>query len=332
MGFEAFLLQLQPPRVVRDNISTGTPITFAMQEPSYAVATPGNTSAGHLSVHFEGEHPADVPFLFEQQQKRIGPAALASLIYHVVMVGALLFAIRYTSSPATQAAQLPEHLNNQIIWLSEPGPGGGGGGGGNRMKEPPRKAELPGKDQITVPVQRPPSMQLAKKEPDPAEQLNIPAKSMASAAESLPGALEAPPGPPTLSQGSGSGGGSGTGVGTGIGPGTGSGLGPGSGGGTGGGVYEPGSGVSNPRLLNQVRPQYTSDAMRAKVQGTAIVSCVVRTNGVPSDCEIARSLDPTFGLDQQAVKAAQQWRFAPGTLHGEPVNVRILIEMTFTLR
>ena len=49
---------------------------------------------------------------------------------------------------------LPEQPNSNIIWLSQPGPGGGGGGGGNKMKEPPRQAELPGKDKITVPVEQ----------------------------------------------------------------------------------------------------------------------------------------------------------------------------------
>src|SRR4029077_8210810 len=101
----------------------------------------------------------------------------------------------------------------------------GGGGGGNKMKEPPRQAEMPGKDKITVPVDQPPKLEMpeVKKEPDPVAQLNIPAKSLAAAQDSLPGAIEAPPGPPTLSQGSGSGGGAGTGTGTGGGPGTGSG-------------------------------------------------------------------------------------------------------------
>jgi periplasmic protein TonB len=331
MGFEAFLLQLRPLRVVRENISTG-PLPFPMTESTAAAASELNTSAGHISVHFEGDHPVDVPFLFEQQQKRIGPAALASLAYHALMVGLLLFAIRYSASTSTQAATLPEHPNNNIIWLNQPGPGGGGGGGGNRMKEPPRQAELPGKDKITVPVEKTPSMQLAKKEPDPTEQLNIPAKNMASAAESLPGAIESPPGPPTLSQGSGSGGGSGTGTGTGIGPGTGSGLGPGSGGGTGGGVYRPGNGVTLPRLVREVKPQYTSDAMRAKVQGTVLVECVVRPDGSVGDVQVIRSLDSVFGLDQEAIKAARQWRFQPGTRMGEPVPVLITIELTFTLR
>ena len=303
-----------------------------MEESTSASTSAVNTSAGHLSVHFEGDHPVEVPFLFEQQQKRMGPAAVASLGAHASFVVFLLLLIRYAPQPVTQAAILPEHPNANIIWLNQPGPGGGGGGGGNRMPDPPRKAEMPGKDAITVPVQKPPSMQLAKKEPDPLEQLNIPAKSMAASTESLPGAIDAPPAAPSLSQGSGSGGGSGTGTGTGSGPGTGSGLGPGSGGGTGGGAYRPGNGVSLPRLLREVKPQYTSDAMRAKVQGTVLVECVVRQDGSVGDVQVVRSLDPVFGLDQEAIKAAKQWRFQPGTRMGEAVPVLITIELTFTLR
>jgi TonB family protein len=50
------------------------------------------------------------------------------------------------------------------------------------------------------------------------------------------------------------------------------------------------------------------------------------------DVQVVRSLDPTFGLDQQAVVAARKWRFAPGTRLGEAVPVLITIELTFTLR
>ncbi len=174
--------------------------------------------------------------------------------------------------------------------------------------------------------------QQAKNEPNPIEQLNIPAKMTAAATESLPGAIEAPPGPPTLSQGSGSGGGAGTGTGSGVGPGQGSGLGPGTGGGTGGGNYRPGNGVTVPRVLREVKPQYTSDAMRAKVQGVVLLECVVRPDGSVGDVQILRSLDGVFGLDQEAIKAAKQWRFAPGTRLGEPVPVLVTIELQFTLR
>jgi protein TonB len=295
-----------------------------------------DSSAGHLSVRIEGEHPAEIPFLLEKQGKRIGPALGFAMVYHVVAAFLLILAVRYgNGSTASTAAILPEQPDPRIVWLSQPGPGGGGGGGGNQMKEPPRKAELPGKDKLTVPVSKPPAIEAprqAKVEPNPIELLNIPAKSLADATESLPGAIEAPPGPPTPSQGSGKGGGAGTGTGSGVGPGTGSGLGPGSGGGTGGGVYQLGSGVSTPIPIFQPTPQYTSDAMRARVQGVAVVSCVVRPDGTVTDVDVVRSLDSSFGLDEEAIKAAKKWRFKPGTLRGEAVSVRVLIEMSFTLR
>jgi protein TonB len=291
-----------------------------------------NSSAGHLAVHLD-VHSADVPFLFEQQQKRMGPAALASLASHAAIALVLFLIVHAGGTGPAKAPELPEANPNQIVWLSQPGPGGGGGGGGNQMKEPPRKAELPGKDKLTVPVVKPASVEtIAKNEPNPIEQLNIPAKSLADATDLLAGALEAPPGPPTASLGSGSGGGAGTGKGSGIGPGTGSGLGPGSGGGTGGGVYQPGNGVTLPKVQHEERPAYTSDAMRAKVQGTVLLQCVVRPDGTVGDVQVVRSLDPTFGLDQQAVNAARRWRFFPGTRLGEPVSVLVTIELTFTLR
>ena len=87
-----------------------------------------------------------------------------------------------------------------------------------------------------------------------------------------------------------------------------------------------------PRVLREVKPQYTSDAMRAKVQGTVLLECVVRPDGTVGDVSVKRSLDPTFGLDQQAVNAARRWRFFPGTRLGEPVSVLVTIELTFTLR
>jgi periplasmic protein TonB len=295
-----------------------------------------NTLAGHLSVHLEGDHPIEVPFLLEQQQKRLGPAVAASLAYHVVAIVAVVLLIKYSPKPSAAAAVLPQQPNSNIVWLSVEGPGGGGGGGGNEMKEPPKQAEEVGKDKITVPVQKPPKLeppqQPPKVEPNPIQQLNVPALSMAAAAQSLPGAIDAPQAPPSMSQGSGKGGGAGTGVGTGIGPGSGSGLGPGSGGNTGGGPMRPGSGVSNPRVLREVKPQYTSDAMRAKIQGSVLLECIVRPDGTVGDVQVLRSLDPTFGLDQEAIKAAKQWRFSPGMHLGEAVSVIVTIELQFTLR
>lgn len=300
-------------------------------EPGRAQVSP---PLGHLSLNLEGEHPREVLFLFEQQRQRLLPAFAASAVYQVAIIGLLIFLSRLGGADSQEPIVF-RAPSDSIIWLVEEGPGGGGGGGGNKMPDPPRQAELPGKDPITVPVAKPPEPTPEPprpEEPEQIAQLNIPAATLAAATDALPGVFEAPPGPPSLSQGSGSGGGAGTGSGVGIGPGTGSGLGDGTGGNTGGGPYRPGSGVTTPRVLREVKPQYTSDAMRARVQGTVWIECVVQPTGVCTDIQVVRSLDPTFGLDQQAVRAAAEWRFAPGTRLGEPVPVLVTIELTFTLR
>jgi TonB family protein len=86
-----------------------------------------------------------------------------------------------------------------------------------------------------------------------------------------------------------------------------------------------------PRVLRDVKPQYTADAMRAKIQGAVLVECVVNTDGSVSNVRVIRSLDATYGLDEEAIKAARQWRFQPGTRNGKPVPVLVSIELTFTL-
>jgi periplasmic protein TonB len=45
---------------------------------------------------------------------------------------------------------------------------------------------------------------------------------------------------------------------------------------------------------------------------------------------VAQSLHPV--LDEQAIAAARQWRFVPGTKDGKPVPVQVSLEMTFSLR
>ncbi len=244
----------------------------------------------------------------------------------------ILLALRFAPQPSA-AEFLPDAPINDIVWLAVPGPGGGGGGGGNKAPEPPRKAELPGKDKITVPVEKAPTPKPdpPKAEPPPAELL-IPAQTMASAEQTLPGVIQ--PSAPAVSesQGAGTGGGAGTGTGQGIGAGQGSGLGDGRGGGTGGGAYRPGAGITLPQVLSEVKPAYTADAMRAKVQGSVWLECIVMPDGSVGEVKVTRSLDPIFGLDQEAIKAAKRWRFRPGMRQGEPVPVIITIELTFTLR
>lgn len=213
-----------------------------------------------------------------------------------------------------------------ITWIATPGPGGGGGGGGNRTPEPPRKAEIvPPKARPTV-APPPPKPAVA---PKPLPQMNIPA---VTAVAELPGAMSQLPEASPVAQGSGTGGGGGTGTGTGVGAGTGSGYGEGIGGGTGGGVYREGNGVTSPRLIREVKPNYTSEAMRARVQGIVTLEAVVNADGSVGNVQVLKSLDSTFGLDKEAVRTVKLWRFEPGRRLGQPVAVMVQIEMSFTLR
>jgi periplasmic protein TonB len=263
---------------------------------------------------------------------RAGGAGAVSLAAHI---GAFMLAIYLATLPASSPSPKPLFdIPRDIVWLQEPGPGGGGGGGGNEMPDPPRQAELPGKDKITVPVAKPeaPKPEPPKEEPVPEQKLVIPAMTTTSGVRELPGVITGLPTAPTASQGPGSGGGAGTGRGTGIGPGDGSGWGPGRGGGTGGGVYRPGNDVVSPRLIKEVKPNYTGEAMRAKIQGEVWMEAVVMPDGSVGQVSITRSLDPNFGLDEEAVRTVKQWRFAPGTRMGQPVAVLVEVQMTFTLR
>jgi TonB family protein len=63
-----------------------------------------------------------------------------------------------------------------------------------------------------------------------------------------------------------------------------------------------------------------------------VLDCVVRPNGRCSDIRVARSLDPVFGLDEEAKRAAALWRFKPGTRRGDAVPVVVRLELEFTIR
>ncbi len=97
-------------------------------------------------------------------------------------------------------------------------------------------------------------------------------------------------------------------------------------------VFQPGDGVTLPTVVKEVKPDYTAEAKAARIQGNVLLATVVRADGSVGDVTVARSLDSTFGLDQQAVKAAKQWEFKPGMKDGKPVAVRVNLEMTFALK
>ena len=98
------------------------------------------------------------------------------------------------------------------------------------------------------------------------------------------------------------------------------------------GVYRAGDdGVTFPRAVQQVAPGYPIEAMRAGVHGVVRLETIVGADGSVQDVRVVKSLDPNYGLDAEAVRAAKAWRFEPGLKDGSPVPVALTIEMTFTI-
>ena len=230
-----------------------------------------------------------------------------------------------TKAFRTEVVQVP-----RMVFLQVPGKGGGGVGGGNRSPLPPSRAESVGRDRITLPVARPIRASRDPEVATPSQSVTVDAIPLASGVAYRMGTPFAAPSLP-FSAGPGVGGGVGDGTGTGIGSGIGPGIGRGSGGGIGGGVYHVGNGVTAPTVRSQVSPYYTSEAMQRKIQGTVGLEMIVGADGVPYDVRVRRSLDPG-GLDEEAIRAAKQWRFNPGRLGDTPVDVLVILVIDFHIR
>lgn len=251
-------------------------------------------------------------------------ASVVSFAVHALVLGLLVYSALHVKQIAQAVKEAPLIMN--VIPTPKAGPGGGGGGRPEPKPEPPKKAEIVAQKPVEVkPIPKPADV--------PVPDLNVPLQTP-NATTTIAGAI-------SMSDGLGVPGG---GHGNGIGTGTGSGIGPGSGGGTGGGVYQPGNGITDPVLIREVKPNYTGDAMRAKLQGIVEMDAIVNPDGSvdPNSLKITRSLDSTFGLDEEAKKAVRQWRFRPamctrqdgcnGIAHGQAVKVLVSVELTFTLR
>jgi TonB family protein len=87
--------------------------------------------------------------------------------------------------------------------------------------------------------------------------------------------------------------------------------------------------VSAPRAINSPPPEYSEEARRARYEGSAIVWLVVDTAGSPHDLQIQRPLG--LGLDEKAVERLRTWTFEPGKKDGQPVPVKINVEVSFRL-
>lgn len=203
---------------------------------------------------------------------------------------------------------------------------GGGGGGGAHDVVQASKGHLPkfAKLQITPPsvikvdhplIPVPPTVQ--------APPMDVPNQNLPNI-----GVTNSPQ-VKLASNGTGGGAGMGSGNGTGVGAGSGAGVGAGNGQGFGGGVYNVGGGVSAPVAIYAPEPEFSDEARRAKYQGVVDLQIIVTKQGLPADITIVRHLG--MGLDEKAIEAVRKYRFRPARYHGQPVAVRMIVEVDFHL-
>jgi TonB family protein len=74
---------------------------------------------------------------------------------------------------------------------------------------------------------------------------------------------------------------------------------------------------SFPTVASKVEPEYTPEALQAGISGLVLVSLHVTAEGRAENLKIVRGLG--HGLDEKAIEAVRQWRFAPATASGAPV-------------
>lgn len=85
-----------------------------------------------------------------------------------------------------------------------------------------------------------------------------------------------------------------------------------------------------PILTRDIKPQYTADAMRAKIHGSVFLRGIVDRDGTVRDVHVVQALEPS--LDAAARDAVAQWQFRPAMRGNEPVAIAISVQMAFTLK
>ncbi|HEY2435519.1 MAG TPA: TonB family protein [Vicinamibacterales bacterium] len=296
-----------------------------------------------------GERPLFRPTAGVRREPGLPLAVSGSLHAATVLVVALLTSAGLTRNQARDASS---HTPSQLVFLVSPGPGGGGGGGGLKDPVPAPAAQRHGVEAMRSPVavhRRPPPIVAVRHTPpprvEPARNVRPDPPPVEKAAAIQPVFAPVTPAAPDPreragvttpaaadhdSHGPGTDGGVGSGRGTGLGEGDGSGIGSGTGGGAGGGPYRPGTGITPPSILREVRPDYTDEGRRRAVEGDVVLEIVVRADGSVGSVKVLQGLGA--GLDQRAMDAVRQWRFNPAKRYGTPVDVIVEVAVEFKLR
>jgi TonB family protein len=93
-------------------------------------------------------------------------------------------------------------------------------------------------------------------------------------------------------------------------------------------LFRVGPGVTTPRLLHKIEPEYSPEARADHIQGKVVLQIVINEAGRPIDINVISPLG--FGLDERAQSAVEKWQFAPGMKGELPVKILATVEVSFT--
>ena len=84
-----------------------------------------------------------------------------------------------------------------------------------------------------------------------------------------------------------------------------------------------------PQILDKPRPEYTAEGRSMRIEGDVVIDLVFLANGSIQIIKVVSGLG--HGLDESAVRAAQQIKFKPAKKDGEPVDFPARVRIEYKL-
>jgi protein TonB len=104
---------------------------------------------------------------------------------------------------------------------------------------------------------------------------------------------------------------------------------------SGGGYAGPGlagvGGITLPKLIEKVRPEYPEMARKARLESRVFLKAVILADGSVGEIELVGCDCPCMGFEEAAIAAVEQWTYEPATLNGRPVDVYFTVVVDFTI-
>jgi TonB family protein len=94
-------------------------------------------------------------------------------------------------------------------------------------------------------------------------------------------------------------------------------------------LHQSGDGVTPPQPTYSPDPEYSEEGRRDKYMSIVRIAGTVDPQGSFTDLCVTQA--GGAGLDEKAMEAVKTWKFEPATLQGEPVAVRVNVEVSFRL-